>query len=359
MRPVLTNQAPPPDRGTRPRVAIIQKSNGLLTWCTDLTAAFREAGATTLAANSRPSSLSEHWARHRNNQRLLLNPATSRRLANTLSGFAPDLVVILNSPSLPPAAEALMRRALRPGVPIVGWLCDSVDVLPAGHDAMLDGVYYFDSASLPTLLEHYRATPARLEFLPLAANPRRYACQPINIQARGRHLVFAGNCTPARQRFFADYRSLGQRLDLYGLHAGNWPRVWRNRKLSSAALARVYQQCLVNLNLLQAGNTTNGLNLRAFEIPCAGGLASYPDVPDLARCFTPDEEVIVYQSATDLAEKVGHLLRHPEQALAITLAGHQRVLREHTFYHRAVRMLNDWLGSSFRPEIPDYIASSL
>jgi len=340
-------------------VAIIQKSDGLLTWCTDLAAAFREAGAITLAANSRPSTLREWWWRHTQHQRLLLNPATSRRLAATLAGFSPDLVVVLNYPSLPPAAAALLRKAVSPGVPIVGWLCDSLEGFPAGHDALLDGVYYFDSASLPALLEHYRGTRTRLEFLPLAANPRRYRCESINVQSRTRHLVFAGNCTPARQRFFAEYRRLGLRLDLYGLHAGNWPRVWRNRKLSSAALARVYQNHLVNLNLLQTGNTTNGLNLRAFEIPCAGGLASYPLVPDLARCFTPHQEVIVYQTATELAEIVRTLLRDPAQAQAITCSGHQRVMREHTFYHRATRMLDDWLGASFRPEIPDYIAPSL
>ena len=293
------------------------------------------------------------------NQRLLLNTATSQRLASTLGGFAPDLLIFLNYPSLPHETAALLRQTLGPGVPIVGWLCDSVEALPAGHDALLDGVYYFDSASLPTLLDHYRNSPARLEFLPLAANPRRYACRPINIADRQASLVFAGNCTPSRQRFAAELRRLGLPLDLYGLHAGNWPQLWRNRKLSSAALARVYQQYLVNLNLLQTGNTTHGLNLRAFEIPCAGGLASYPSVPDLARCFTPHEEVLVFHSAANLAEMVRSILRHPEQALAITRAGHLRVLREHTFYHRACRMLQDWLGASCHAEIPDYIAASL
>jgi len=354
----LTNVFSPTSGCDRPRVAIIQKSDGLLTWCKDLTSAFNEAGAITLAANCRPSTLGERWIRHTKNQRLLMNPATSRRLAIILGAFAPDLVVFLNFPSLPEQAAALLRQSLGPGVPMVGWLCDSVDALPMGHDALLDAVYYFDSASLPTLREHYRGSPAKLEFLPLAANPLRYACRPIQLANRQPRLVFAGNCTPSRQHFAAEIRKLGQPLDLYGLHAGNWPQFWRNRKLSSAALARVYQQYLLNLNLLQTGNTTNGLNLRAFEIPCAGGLATYPAVPDLARCFTPDEEVLVFQSAEDLAEIVRSLLREPERALAITLAGHRRVLREHTFYHRACRLLDDALGPAFRPAIPPYLAAS-
>jgi spore maturation protein CgeB len=359
----MTSPSLPPPRaagqGNRPRVAIIQKSDGLLTWCKDLAEAFRDAGATPLTANFRPSSLAERWTQYAHQQRLLHNPVTCRLLAKTLADFSPDLVIVLNHPGIPPAAEALLRQALAPGVPIVGWLCDSVADIPKGHDALFDGLYYFDTASLPVLQGHYHGTQARLEFLPLAANPRRYACHPINVGSRQPLLVFAGNCTPSRQRLFADYRSLGNRLDLYGPHAGNWPRVWRNRKLSSAALARVYQQYLVNLNLLQPGNTTNGLNLRAFEIPCAGGLASYPDVPDLASCFTPHEEVLVFNSAADLADVVRKMRQQPEQALAITRAGHRRVMREHTFYHRATRILRDWLGPAFLPDIPDYIASSL
>ena len=60
----LNKTFPTAGRGTRPRVAIIQKSDGLLTWSTDLASAFREAGAITLTANCRPSTMSERWLRH-------------------------------------------------------------------------------------------------------------------------------------------------------------------------------------------------------------------------------------------------------------------------------------------------------
>ncbi|MCX6874473.1 MAG: glycosyltransferase [Verrucomicrobia bacterium] len=329
-----------------------------MTWCTDLAVAFREAGVTTTIANFRACSLAERWTQLTSKRRLLFNPTTCQRLAKILADFSPDLVLILNYPGLPADAATILRQALRPGVPVVGWLCDSVEAFPAGHEVLLDGLYYFDSASLPVLEKHYQGSRARLEFLPLAACPRRYACPVIDIRSRKPFLVFAGNCTPSRQAFFAAYRGLGKRLDLYGPHGGNWPRLWRNRKLSSADLARIYRGHLINLNLRQPGNTTNGLNLRAFEIPCAGGLATYPAVPDLPRCFTPNEEVLIYSSAEDLMETVRQTLRHPDAALTITRAGHQRVMREHTFYHRASRILGDWIGPSFQPNLPAYLAAS-
>jgi len=220
---------------------------------------------------------------------------------------------------------------------------------------LLDGVYYFDSASLPVLHEHYSGSRARLEFLPLAANPRRYPCPDLNLKARLPALVFSGNCTPPRQRFFAECRQLGLPVDLYGPHAANWLRFWRNGQLSSAQLNHIYRKHLINLNLRSSGNTVNGLNLRAYEIPCSGGLASYPAVPDLAKSFIPNNEILVYQSAADLCMIAHDIFQHPDRALAVTRAGYQRVMREHTFYHRAIRILGDWIGSSFQPSVPNYI----
>jgi len=112
------------DRGTAtrdsPRIAILQKSDGMLTWRIDLEEAFREAGAITRTLHFRSSSLAERWTQLTRKCRHLSNPTTRERLAKALAVFSPDLVLILNYPSIPQDAEAL-----RPGVPVVGWLCDS------------------------------------------------------------------------------------------------------------------------------------------------------------------------------------------------------------------------------------------
>jgi len=95
--------------------------------------------------------------------------------------------------------------------------------------------------------------------------------------------------------------------------------------------------------LLQPGNTTHGLNMRAFEIPCTGGLATYPMVPDLPRCFCPETEILTYRSLRELADLTRQAIQNPAFAATIARAGHARVMREHTFRHRAERMLSDWL----------------
>jgi spore maturation protein CgeB len=160
-------------------------------------------------------------------------------------------------------------------------------------------------------------------------------------------LVFAGKCSPHRQRIFAEMRRAGLPLDLYGPGSGHLLRFWRNFRLSSESLAALYRSHLAVFNLPQPGNTENGLNLRAFEIPAAGGIGTYPDVADLPCCFVPGEEILVYQNATDLAQQLDALRRDPARATAIIQAGHARVLRDHTFSQRANTILTDW-QSSFR-----------
>ena len=113
------------------------------------------------------------------------------------------------------------------------------------------------------------------------------------------------------------------------------------RSDSSATIADLYRSHLVGLNLPQPGNTERGLNLRAFEIPAAGGIGTYPDVPDLPRCFEPGREILVYRSPDDLARQFDELRRDPERAAAMIRAGRDRVLRDHTFEQRAHTILRD------------------
>ena len=324
------------------KVALLRKSRGILTWSDDLQDGFSQIGVETLATSFRPSSLAERVHDRRRNGKLFDNPATLRRIVSELGHFAPDLLIALNYPGLPDRFHAALRAALPGNTPIVGWLCDRIDSFPQDYEPCFDGVYYFDSSCLPALAAAYGSTSALLSFLPLAASPSRYPDLGIPAESRIPRLLFAGNCTPDRQSIFRKCRALGMPLDLYGPNAGNFPMIWRNRKFRTSTLARLYQRYACNLNPLQSGNTTCGLNMRAFEIPCTGGLATYPFVEDLPRCFSPGTEIIAYHSLEELADHFTRAISNPDFADSIARAGHARVMREHTFRHRAERFIADW-----------------
>lgn len=324
-----------------PRVAIIRKASRLLTWGDDVAQGFRQAHAETMMLEVRNDTPAERWEQLRHGNRHFFNRAGTRRIASQLRKFSPDLVLVLNFAGLPSSADEQIRCALGSNVPVVGWLCDRIERLPPGNSPSMDGVYYFDSICSRPLREAYVGTQAQLGYLPLAACPRRYPAKQLAMAQRKPRVVFAGNCTPERMAAFNEFRNLGGEIDLHGPNSkSDW---FGGRKLSSARLADLYQDYMACFNLLQVQNTTLGLNLRAFEIPCAGGLATYPDVPDLEKCFVPDREVISYSSIPDLKQKLDRILRDPDEAEAITRAGHARVIAEHTFCHRAKQIMAEYL----------------
>ena len=326
-----------------PRVAILEKQGGVLSWHHDLEAGFRARGADVFSIQLRPQAWNEYRAKWRTRLPALENPAVLARVASQLRDARPDLVVILKQPGLPASALDAWRSAA-PRAPFVAWICDHLPAWPAALVPGLDGVYHFDSATRPMLETAHARLKTRLFHLPLAADPARYPAREIPFDRRHPVLVFAGKNSAERKRQLESYRALGGRVEAYGPLADAGWRFWRRRHLDAPRLARLYSSHFAVLNLLQSPNTVHGLNLRAFEAAAAAGLGTYPLVPDLADAFIPGEEILAYRDLADLKSQIDALLRDPVRAAAIATAGRARVLREHTFVHRAARLLSDWLG---------------
>ena len=274
----------------------------------------------------------------------LENPAIRQRVGALLDDFGPDLVISLNRAGLAGGLDARWE-ALVDKVPWAGWLCDNLGAPPPGLEPRFSKVFYFDSGCLPALREFYGVDREDdFRYLPLAVNPERYRRHEGG--ERKRALVFVGKCSAHRQAMFRELRGLGVPLEVYGPGAGGWRRPWRSRRLGALKVASLYGRYAACLNLPQPGNTELGLNLRAFEAPCSGGVSLYPDVPDLRRCFEPGREMLVYRDAGDIAERIVPMLDRPGELEAIARAGRDRVLAEHTFSHRARALLEtfglDW-----------------
>lgn len=318
---------------TKPRVAVLGKTRSILTWFEDLVVALRGLGCEVAAVGTQTETPSEKLLQRREGLRDLTNPLVRERVGSRLEEFAPDLVIALNRPGLPQGLDERWERLLD-GRPWVGWLCDNLNRVPKHQDPRFTKVFYFDSGCLPALGEFYGADRAGdLDFLPLAVNPERYPCR-IPSQ-RKPSLVFVGKCSAHRRALFRELRGLGVPLEVYGPGAGDWLRPWRSRRLSADQVARLYAGHAACLNLPQPGNTELGLNLRAFEAPCSGGISLYPDVPDLRRCFEPGTEMLIYQDARDIVASIVPLLDQADRLEEVAAAGRSRVLAEHTFEHRA------------------------
>jgi spore maturation protein CgeB len=79
-------------------------------------------------------------------------------------------------------------------------------------------------------------------------------------------------------------------------------------------------------------------NMRLFESTGVGTCLLTDRKPNLPSLFEPDREVVAYGSTEECVEKVRWLLEHEAEREEIARAGQARVLREHTFAHRAPRL---------------------
>lgn len=85
------------------------------------------------------------------------------------------------------------------------------------------------------------------------------------------------------------------------------------------------------------------MRLRDFEVPFTGGFYLVEAAPGYNSFFTPDKEVVTWETPDDLQEKITYYLTHEDERNAIAMAGQKRALAQHTWEHR-FNMLFDELG---------------
>lgn len=79
---------------------------------------------------------------------------------------------------------------------------------------------------------------------------------------------------------------------------------------------------------------------RTFEIPACGALQVAPRNPEVLSFFKENEEIVCFDSAEELKEKVDYYLRNEWQRIQIARRGFERCLRDkHTYQDRMKEML--------------------
>jgi hypothetical protein len=131
--------------------------------------------------------------------------------------------------------------------------------------------------------------------------------------------------------------------------------------VSDLEMIQLYSRSRISLGFLEVHDHHDAsrgvlrhLHLREFEAPMCGALYCTGYMDELAECFEPDKEVIVYRNEQELLDKVRYYLAHEAEAESIRQAGHARALRCHTYHHRfqqlfmALGLTNQPLGGGER-----------
>lgn len=94
----------------------------------------------------------------------------------------------------------------------------------------------------------------------------------------------------------------------------------------------------IGFNVHGDGAGDYAANVRIFEVTGAGSCLLTDWKKNMSDLFEDDKEVVLFKSIDECKEKLQWLLDHPKERKEIAECGQQRILRSHTYKHRAEQL---------------------
>ncbi|MGU3665390.1 glycosyltransferase [Methylobacterium sp. A49B] len=292
------------------------------------------------------SDLADGFAELLGTERVSLAPL--ELAVSVIRATRPDVVVAVGS-LVPDLSDlrGLRRAADAVGAVLIFWLTDD----PYEFDYAFKAELYADIvvSNDSWAAQHYRHPD--VHHLPLAAAPNRHF-RPIRpVAERETTVFFCGVAYPNRI-------ALLRRIDDLLAHhvveilGAEWPDTIScavNRRLTPRQMADYAAASRITLNIgrdLDVANRRLSLpqatpGPRTFEVALSGSAQAY-FVTGLEICdhFEPDAEILLVDGAADIARVIEQSLDDPASIELVARRAQARALREHTYRHRAARLLD-------------------
>jgi spore maturation protein CgeB len=262
------------------------------------------------------------------------------------SEFEPHLVVVFGS-CMPPTSvyHGLRNFCTRTGAILSFWL----------HDDPYEFDYHYkilDVADVIFSNDRWSATHYQhphVYAMPLAADRGAHYREAMRV--KDRDVFFCGVGFPNRQQLLRDCAPLlgGLNVEVLGTDWPNDIAFARNERIENSALPDWYAGSLVTLNIGRRYNLANarfGLDAstpgpRTFEAAMAGAIqCMFVEGLEILDYFDPEKgEIILFDSPEELRQQVESLRDDPVKSARYSAAAQWRALSEHTYKHRAERIL--------------------
>ncbi len=271
---------------------------------------------------------------------LLMSPTLGVPLATMMARavrrFRPDIVLGIGPFHWLPPKIFERVAAIPDGPPLIAWVGDTFGPEAADTANLFDLVAYTDTGMRD--LHNRFGFRSQAAFIPLGA--MRVPRTPSGRTTKRHPLpAFVGSATVHRRELLSRLR---EPVALFGPDWGKPDGLIQHRRdghrVNGAGLAAIYRSHMSVLNMRNERNVINGLNQRHFA-PYIEATPVITDAQsDIAYCFDPGSEILVYNDAEELDSLLAGLRADPERARAVGLAGRHRVLAAHTYSHRVAAM---------------------
>lgn len=249
--------------------------------------------------------------------------------------------------------SSTLRELKRRGVPLVQW-CG----LPATTMLTRDRVNLpnFDLIFVPANLEKgLRAAGAKgkIEYVPLGVDPEIHHPMRLTqaeVERYQSDVCFIGGVD---MRFHKARRAMIEYAVVHGVKMKVWGGyrehiltspirdVWQGQ-IWGEDMRKALCAAKIGLNFHvdhAAGELDRGLNMRAFELAGCGVFQLLQRVPGVCEFFEEGKEIVCFDTAEEMLDKIDYYLSHDAERERIAQAGRERALRDHTWAQRVERMV--------------------
>jgi hypothetical protein len=179
----------------------------------------------------------------------------------------------------------------------------------------------------PECVEWYQKEGCPAIFFPEASDPEIF--HPMPDLPKIHEVCFVGGRYGIREKLVQTLEGAGVRVTTYG--SG-----WKNGRIATAAVPRLFAQSKIILGVGTIGHCTDfySLKMRDFDGPMSGSFYLTHDNPDLYALYDVGKEIETYRSIEECVEKAVFYLRDDDAREKIAMAGCKRAYREHTWDKR-------------------------
>ncbi len=267
----------------------------------------------------------------------------------------PDLVLTVQGYVIP---RQILEEIHRRSIPTAAWFMDEPydATRSCSFGRYYSHVFLQDKSSVDY---HRRHGNPNTFYLPHGCDPTVvHAVQPQESREYLRDVALVGNPFPHREQLIGTLLQRGISVEAAG---NGWldyltsptgsrlPLLQTCPTLSLADAASYYRQTRINLNqhrheddfstnpgMFRAGSP----NCSAFYIAGSGGFQlADSGRPELSEFFVADEEIVLFDSPSDCADKIRYYLDHNEERQLIADRGRERAVRDHSYSRRLEKML--------------------
>ncbi len=285
----------------------------------------------------------EDLRKHKMHKHPFTNKLLNKWLFSRAEKYNPDLLLVNKGTNILPG---YIKKLSGKGIKTANWTLDEPFGLVnkfnrIGNISEYDYFFVFD----PFYLQELSAVNPHSYYLPCAADPVHVHKEVIPLGKRKyKHdLSFIGSHDNKREDLlnnFAGYdiKVAGFRWDKVSTPIG---KKVDKRLYTGPEMCGEFNQSRININI-HAPHSIEGVNIRTFEIPACNSFQVCDYFKEINNLFDIGKEIVCYRDAGELKELVDYYLdkNNSGERDRITVAGHKRVLREHTVKHRIEKMLS-------------------